>query len=227
MGFIRDHTSVPVPAVRCVYKYGKVTYIKMDFLPGKEAYIIWDRMPSADQQSVLAELESYVRQIRSLVPPSPGLVASVDGGSCWDHRIGTRRAGPFSNHDDFHRFLRLDSDLSRWDDDNDRDKMVVDSHSQKYLSKFTHGDLVPRNVLVHEGRISAIIDWDCAGWRPEYWESTKARFAPLGTPEVWFDALDRACGDPYTPQLKGEYRLWEAAECPSTPVQTVVNGRWM
>ncbi|KAJ7659415.1 hypothetical protein B0H17DRAFT_954776, partial [Mycena rosella] len=78
---------------------------------------------------------------------------------------------------EFHCFLRMNEDLSSWDIES-----VFQSHTQKYASKFTHGDLAPRNVLVHKGRISAIVDWDCAGWRPVYWEFTKSEFASLGTP---------------------------------------------
>ncbi|KAJ6460805.1 hypothetical protein C8R47DRAFT_1160217 [Mycena vitilis] len=223
MQFIRDNTTVPVPAVRCVYKYRNITYIEMDFLPGEEAYI-WYNMSSEAQESLLAELESYLKQIRCLVPPSPGLVASAYGDCIKDHRIGIKTAGPFPTHEDFHRFLRMDTDISHWD--SDRNRKVVHSHEQIYLSKFTHGDLAPRNVLVHKGRISAIIDWDCAGWRPEYWEATKVRFGRLATPQAWFDVVDRASGGPYTLQLEAESRLWEGAECPSTPVKRVVDGRW-
>jgi hypothetical protein len=37
---------------------------------------------------------------------------------------------------------------------------VVLSHQEKYTSKFTHGDLVPRNVILSKGKVAAIIDWD-------------------------------------------------------------------
>ena len=35
---------------------------------------------------------------------------------------------------------------------------------------FTHGDLDLHNIIVKDGHISGIIDWECAGWMPEYWE---------------------------------------------------------
>ena len=35
---------------------------------------------------------------------------------------------------------------------------------------FTHGDLLLHNIIVEDGHISGIIDWECAGWMPEYWE---------------------------------------------------------
>lgn len=40
---------------------------------------------------------------------------------------------------------------------------------------FTHADLAPRNVLIGEnGQVSAILDWEDAGWYPEYWEHIRA-----------------------------------------------------
>lgn len=33
--------------------------------------------------------------------------------------------------------------------------------------------------MVKEGHITAIIDWESAGWYPEYWEYIKAYFGEL------------------------------------------------
>lgn len=39
----------------------------------------------------------------------------------------------------------------------------------------THGDFAPRNILVdEEGYVTAILDWESAGWYPEYWEYIRA-----------------------------------------------------
>ena len=31
---------------------------------------------------------------------------------------------------------------------------------------FAHGDFHPGNILVHENRLSAVIDWEFCGWKP-------------------------------------------------------------
>lgn len=214
MQFIADNTSVPVPKVIRVHKYNITTFIEMKFVPGKEGHV-WFTMSRPAQQALVKELESYLRQIRSLTPPTPGLVASAYGNACLDHRFGVNSAGPFSNHKEFHRFLRMDEDLGEWD--TERNNIVVQSHRLHYRSNFAHGDLAPRNVLIHKGRISAVIDWDCAGWRPEYWDVTKSRYSGVGTPKEWLEAIDRASGSSYDLQLKAEIRLWSAAEFPSSP----------
>jgi thiamine kinase-like enzyme len=49
---------------------------------------------------------------------------------------------------------------------------MLSQHSHEIL--FTHGDISPRNIMVRDGHIAAIIDWQYAGWYPEYWEFVKA-----------------------------------------------------
>jgi len=106
-------------------------------------------------------------------PPHSSIVVSMDYESCNDDRVASGPFGPFMDHDAFHLFLR-------WG--------VVDEHpsipaltqiaqahkSYRHRTVLTHGDLVPRNILVRKGRIVGIIDWETAGWFPEYWEYTQA-----------------------------------------------------
>lgn len=33
----------------------------------------------------------------------------------------------------------------------------------------THGDLLPRNILVEGSKITGILDWETAGYYPEFW----------------------------------------------------------
>jgi len=43
----------------------------------------------------------------------------------------------------------------------------------------THGDLRPANIIVTAQspvRVAAIVDWEQAGWYPDYWEYCKAAF---------------------------------------------------
>ncbi|OJJ31905.1 hypothetical protein ASPWEDRAFT_43931 [Aspergillus wentii DTO 134E9] len=48
---------------------------------------------------------------------------------------------------------------------------------------FAHGDIAPRNIMVDEnGNIIGIIDWEYAGWYPDYWE-----YAQIMRPAFWGD----------------------------------------
>lgn len=35
---------------------------------------------------------------------------------------------------------------------------------------FTHGDLTQHNIIVKDNKIVGLLDWEYAGWYPEYWE---------------------------------------------------------
>ncbi|PCH01343.1 Aminoglycoside phosphotransferase [Penicillium occitanis (nom. inval.)] len=65
----------------------------------------------------------------------------------------------------------------------------------------THGDLDWSNILVNDGKkqISGIIDWECSGYFPAYWEwATLKRFCPSNNNtdedsdgDSWFKMLER------------------------------------
>lgn len=37
----------------------------------------------------------------------------------------------------------------------------------------SHGDICPKNIIVDNYKIIAILGWDCAGWYPDWWEYAK------------------------------------------------------
>ncbi|KYK58494.1 hypothetical protein DCS_05510 [Drechmeria coniospora] len=37
----------------------------------------------------------------------------------------------------------------------------------------SHGELCPRNIIIDNTKIVAIVGWDCAGWYPEWWDYVK------------------------------------------------------
>ena len=55
---------------------------------------------------------------------------------------------------------------------------------------FTHGDLLPRNILVDGSKITAIIDWETAGYYPEFWEYCRMHDLGWMTP-AWGRVLAR------------------------------------
>ncbi|KAF8156634.1 kinase-like domain-containing protein [Crassisporium funariophilum] len=216
MRFVAENTTIPVPKVLFTGTFGHVKVIKMRYVKGIRVWNAWNRLTKAEQTQLCLDLEGYVKQLRSLPPPSPGQVSSTWGGWCRDHRIGIKPIGPFQTHDDFHRCLRGNTDL---DAHREHYPEVFALHSGSYASNFTHADLTLHNVIVRNGRIVGIIDWECSGWRPEYYEYTRAHFNPLGVPDEWFDAIRRATGE-YDMQLKGERCLWRVHEFPSSPEST-------
>ncbi|CAA7266305.1 unnamed protein product [Cyclocybe aegerita] len=213
MRFVAENTSIPVPKVLKAWSTDGITFIVMDFIGGHDLWYCWSTLSIQAKERVFAQLKQYIGELRSIKPPDRynGAVCSVDGKPIRDiGRIGLAPCGPFSTQGEFHNFLRgnyiLESPLFSSGADGEA---IGASHSQTYATKFTHGDLAPRNVLVKkDGTITAIVDWDCAGWFPEYWEFTKAKWSL--TLADWEVRIPDITGE-YPSQLAGEraiYRLF-------------------
>ncbi|KAL3454244.1 kinase-like protein [Aspergillus insuetus] len=55
---------------------------------------------------------------------------------------------------------------------------AIKKQTMSHRIGFSHGDLKHHNIMVHGGRITGFIDWESAGWYPDYWEfTTVLRFA--------------------------------------------------
>ena len=208
MRYVAENTSVPVPKVKGCWSTQGVTYITMNVIDGIELHLAWRNMSQATKCRVIDQLKDYLAQLRALKPPVNGAVTSVTGGVLRDaSRVGFEPFGPFQNHDDFHQFLRGNLPLQTFETMINSDK-VVNSHCQSYATKFTHGDFAPRNIMVkRDGTIAAIVDWDSAGWFPEYWEYTKAHFTPYA-PDDWVERIGEMTGT-FDEQLDGERQLYE------------------
>ncbi|KAG9233424.1 hypothetical protein BJ875DRAFT_464182 [Amylocarpus encephaloides] len=58
-------------------------------------------------------------------------------------------------------------------------------------SVFTHGSVAPRNIMVGEtNHITGILDWESAGWYPDYWEYANI-MRPQYLCEDWQAWMDR------------------------------------
>ncbi|KAF2814337.1 kinase-like protein [Mytilinidion resinicola] len=67
-------------------------------------------------------------------------------------------------------------------------ELIKKQESSQSSTRFTHGDLNSMNVLVKGDDVVGIIDWDTAGWYPEYWEYTTAsNVSPYN--EFWKDEI--------------------------------------
>jgi thiamine kinase-like enzyme len=52
-------------------------------------------------------------------------------------------------------------------------RALADALSDTSKIVFTHNDLSPRNIIVVGNRVKGLLDWEYAGWYPEYWEFVK------------------------------------------------------
>ena len=165
MLFIAEsNLDIPVPKVYFAEICDGTTIIEMDLIQGVVLDEVWPNISTEEKRSYAQQLRTIVDQLRSL---QGAYIGSIDHGPAADARRDTNRGGPFSSQADFVGFL-LSNTIAKAP--KIYTKMLREQLSTPHKIVLTHGDLSPKNILVRDGRIVGILDWEFAGWYPEYWE---------------------------------------------------------
>jgi hypothetical protein len=183
----------------------------MERIQGEELPNAWKGMSKESIEGVVAQLRRNFQELRSLAPPAGTGVESCVGGSLYDSRIprGNPRFGPFKVIQNFHFWLRRDlkledlKDREKEQDWHDLQLMINQQDRPRPLLEFTHGDLNPSNILVREGKVVGIIDWEFSGWYPHYWEYTSTWFGNVTRME-WRGVLAKILDRPRPEEFKME-----------------------
>lgn len=220
MQYVATHTTIPVPRIYAVHteKNGSI-YIEMAYVQGDSLDSAWRRMSVDEKDTVFADIKQHVSCLRELQPPTQDIVSSALQNPAFDCRIGACFYGPL-NHDEFHSLAR--GHLRMEDVAPFLGPEVAKVHTSRYKTHFTHADMAPRNIIVQRGRVVAIVDWEFAGWYPEYWEFTKANFNYFPG-EGWEDYL-RVALPGYETELIAEETLWARLPEPGTKMTSYRNG---
>ncbi|KAG5962765.1 hypothetical protein E4U56_003217 [Claviceps arundinis] len=111
--------------------------------------------------TLVGDLQKYLSELRAIpkeISPKYAITNAL-GKACYDGRLITgsdygeaRRDffGPFVDEDDFNntlQFIALSNAI----------------HRSGHEIVFTHGDLNMRNIMMHNGRLSGLIDWETCG----------------------------------------------------------------
>lgn len=159
--FIKENTSIPVPKVfSCGWDR-----ITMEYVEGETLRDAWPQLTADQRSAVLDQLKGYISQMRSL---NGKVLCRIDGEGALVTGFFTRSGGPFRNMADFHNWLvrvpgALEPQPMFW-------HQVTAQLNNDHGIVFTHGDIAACNIMIRDGRIVAILDWEAAGWYPEYWD---------------------------------------------------------
>ncbi|KAJ7163751.1 kinase-like domain-containing protein [Mycena filopes] len=194
--YIAANTTIPVPRVhQTIRNRSGGMYIIMDAVEGTNLEAVWDDLSLDDRLSIMHQLRGYITQLRELEPPHPGAVEAVNGTACNDIRVAGDGFGPFSSVAEFHTFLAWDWFMENKITAGEYQEFApairrCAARSEPYRTVFAHCDLAPRNILVKGTKIVAIVDWEMAGWYPEYWEYTRAFFSNLENPAGFWELFE-------------------------------------
>ncbi|CAG9946373.1 unnamed protein product [Clonostachys rosea f. rosea IK726] len=206
---VQEHTKVPVPCPLDLVSDRTTSYMLTSQITGHRLGMCLDALSDDELCDLVCDLREYLRELRAIpkeVLPNYAITNAI-GKACYDYRIiasmnqeGERNrvfAGPFPTEEDFNRILEVAS-------------LPNVSHRSGHNITFTHGDLNMRNILVSNGRLSGIVDWENSGWFPEYWDYTKAYYGAK-IRRRWLRAVDEVFEDfgDFQKELAIEEKLWE------------------
>lgn len=193
--FIKTHTTIPVPEV-ISSDWDRIT---MKYIEGQTLQQAWPVLTPDQRSNILAQLSDYIAQMRAL----RGIyLGRLDGQGVVVPSIITRSGGPFSTLTEFHDWLvkppkRLQSQSMYW-------HQITTQLGADYPIVFTHGDIASRNIIISEGRIVALLDWEYAGWYPEYWEYV---FTLRGMDNIDWETLGQQLPSLFAQRYDVEYIL--------------------
>lgn len=193
---VKEHTDVPVPDLISSNYFTKggreCGTLLMELAEGAPLDSLWDGFDNNTKKRICHDIWRVVAQLRR-IPRPPALddlyLCGANGSLTVDVLIrDTNETGtPILTDEDlraciYERYLRFNG--------GSYPEYLPDILPRSSISVFTHGDLTPRNILINgTGQISAILDWEGAGWYPDYWE-----FANMMKPSNdldWMKWMDR------------------------------------
>lgn len=178
--------SLPIPRLIDSFVVEECTYTIMTRIRGELLYKVLFDLPPTQVRAICSEVEKVLQKLKLLkqTADEAGMVMmSASGHGVPDARYFHEvHSGPFpstlscyayiTNHDSIDAFVQEYPEA-------DRDPRMNDS------VVYVHPDLRTYNVLVQDGHLSGIIDWEDSGSYPMHWQTFTLRWACPGCMGHW------------------------------------------
>ncbi|KAF2677762.1 hypothetical protein K458DRAFT_349534 [Lentithecium fluviatile CBS 122367] len=186
--------------------------ILMTRIPGKDLGDpgLYEGMTDDERESIFAELQCILQIMRKWFHPwGKEQICSVLGTAVRSVRIPSHAVEPCESESEFndHLFSSISShSFETREMFEETVEIAARLRKMRHPIVFTHGDLKHHNIMVLDGHISGFLDWESAGWYPDYWEfTTPLRFGPR---DFWWNELVwRLGGEKYAAELESEKAL--------------------
>lgn len=157
-------------------------FIYESFVPGVELRHRWSTLSQKEQTDVGQQMAKHIGALRAIKPPSEGYIGNLLGRPSTDlypYKLKTRiflhfpsnqsrgYTGPWQSIASFHDWLIACGPVaSEWISP-EWPAYFRSTFPDDATSKFTHGDLNFKNIIVNESGppVITIIDWERAGFR--------------------------------------------------------------
>lgn len=206
--------GLPVPLVISYGDHPKTPHapvsILMTRLPGTDLGLVYEDLSEEERQTIFNEMYTMESVMRSWPHPWGGeRICSVVGTPIRSVRVPRHLIGPCESECEFNdQLLRAASnhDPQTKDTFEERIACAKKLFSIQHPIVFSHGDLKHHNIMVYNGHVSGFIDWESAGWYPDYWEFTTAlRFCSKDF--WWYGFVTKLGESEFAEELESERAL--------------------
>lgn len=158
-------------------------------VPGVPLVDVWLHLSEAQQTSIKDQLRTELARMRSCTQPYIGRINNQPTYNPY-YCLQTSTFGPFLDEKSFDDWCleRLGGgSLVRW-----KWQRLWDRERRQSTGTFvlTHGDLTPRNIMVQDGVVTGIIDWERSGFFPAYAEYAFAMKLCHSHEDWWIPVLE-------------------------------------
>lgn len=179
--FLAEHApDVPAPRPHGLIQFGKLSIMFFSFVPGKTLEKVWSTLCYQQKTSVQYQLSEIFVRLRK-IPRGGRPLGRVDGTGVVDQRSFMREHRSNKPLNTVAEFEEFAFSYRPWIAEQYVSflKQLLPGSRFEEPCVFTHGDLAPRNIMVDtdaagDWKVTGIVDWEEAGFDPEYWEAVKA-----------------------------------------------------
>lgn len=200
--YLEQHApKVPAPQLYAMYYDSDQLFLVMQRAPGVPLDSIWPSLTKSEKDSIIAKLCQVFDVMRQAECPWPDFFGSLDGGGVhhnlfWCQKGGRRHFRPFYGEAAFVAGLtenyRARIERNGWPDFKTRfyENYLARVLQQGNRPTLTHGDIQQKNMVVMENVSRQnnqgerafhimLVDWEAAGWYPDFWEIFCASSSPM------------------------------------------------
>ncbi|KAF2155641.1 kinase-like protein [Myriangium duriaei CBS 260.36] len=160
MRFVSTNTTLPVPEIVDEWNEDASYFVLTRRIPGESLNKAWPSLSAGDKDRIARQ------------------TADEFG----------KPHGPFAS--DAELWADMEAPLTRNDVPEKARRRLQQRMPAARPYTFTHGDLTNVNIMVQDGRLTGILDWEASGYFPVWWEYTAAGIG-LGEEDAEWKALLR------------------------------------
>ncbi|KAK8141920.1 hypothetical protein G3M48_009681 [Beauveria asiatica] len=203
--FLKETQTIAVPEVFALYSRddvngGKVNYIIMEYISGESLEVRWTLLEPWEKEKIAHQLRTCFNMLRNI--PAPGYFGCL-GGQPFEESIFwisphdkpdqyRQISGPFKSEAQLNTALVQKYLYNGGSAQKAKFySRLLPSALRDHAAVFTHGDLQRKNIIIKSDKSFVLIDWEAAGWYPEYWEYTSATVAAAAWKDDWHEYLSK------------------------------------